>query len=188
VLDTSPWPLRLVDTAGLRDTHDVIEKLGIDVATKYLESADVVLACGASAEDIATAAGIVSSLSKAPVIEVRTKSDLDDSSHVQGVRVSAVTGEGIQELVETILRTISHRFGTVPQDAPLLTRTRHRYCVEEARDEVRAFAAAHGGGVLPASVAAVHLRTAANALSEVTGAIDIEDVLDNLFRTFCVGK
>ena len=186
VLDVSPWPLRLVDTAGLRETSDVVERLGIDVATRYLESADVVLACGESVEDVTATAAIVSKLTHAPVLEVRTKSDLDGSRH--GVSVSAVTGEGVRELLKAISQTISSRYGRVPQDAPLLTRTRQRYCVEEARNEVRAFAAALGEGGLPASVAAVHLRTAANALSDVTGAIDVEDVLDSLFRTFCVGK
>ncbi|MEO8946198.1 MAG: tRNA uridine-5-carboxymethylaminomethyl(34) synthesis GTPase MnmE [Gemmatimonadaceae bacterium] len=186
VLDVSPWPLRLVDTAGLRETSDIVEKLGIDVATRYLESADVVLACGDNAADVAATAGIVSKLTNAPVLEVRTKSDLDGAQ--RGGSVSAVTGEGMRELLETISQTISNRYGGVPQDAPVLTRTRQRYSVEKARDEVQAFAVAFGDGGLPASVAAVHLRTAANALSDVTGAIDVEDVLDSLFRTFCVGK
>lgn len=186
VLDAGRWPLRLVDTAGLRETADVVERLGIDVATRYLESADVVLACGDSAEDIRRTSGIISQLTTAPVIGVRTKSDLAGAKG-EG-KVSAVTGEGVRDLLDTIARTISERYGNIPLDAPLLTRERQRFCIEEAMREVRAFAAALDDEGLPASVAAVHLRTAAGALSDVTGTIDVEDVLDSLFRSFCVGK
>ncbi len=186
VLDAGRWPLRLVDTAGLRETSDIVERLGIDVATRYLESADVVLACGESVEDIERTSAFVSRLTNAPLIEVRTKSDLT-GLHGDGL-VSAVTGEGIRGLLDCIATTISKRYGDIPLDAPLLTRERQRFCIEEATREVAAFAAALGEEGLPASVAAVHLRSAAGALSDVTGTIDVEDVLDSLFRNFCVGK
>lgn len=186
VLDAAPWPIRLVDTAGLRETTDVIERLGIDVATRYLESADVVLACGANAEDVARTAEIVSQLTAAPVIGVHTKSDVGNTKG-EGT-VSAITGEGIGELLASISAVISERYGHVALDAAVLTRERQRFCIERARSEIRAFGHALSEEGLPASVAAVHLRTAANALSDVTGTIDIEDVLDSLFRSFCVGK
>lgn len=186
VLDTLPWPLRLVDTAGLREAVDVVEQLGIEVATRYLASADVVLACGDSANSMALTIDIVSALTKAAIIGVRTKADLAPS-HEVGM-VSATTGRGIRELLETIGKTISERYSSIPQEAPVLTRERHRFCVERARQEMIAFEAALTDASLPASVAAVHLRCAADALADVTGAIDVEDVLDRLFRTFCVGK
>ena len=186
VLDSGPWPLRLVDTAGLRETSDVVEQLGIDVATRYLKSADVVLACGENAEEVARTSGIVSRLTNGAVIGVRTKADLS-SSRGEGL-VSTITGQGVRELLDTIARTISERYGNIPPDAPLLTRERQRFCIEEARHEVLAFTAALDIEGLPTSVAAVHLRSAASALSDVIGTIDIEDVLDSLFRSFCVGK
>lgn len=186
VLDTGRWPLRLVDTAGLRDTTDVVERLGIEVATRYLVSADVVLACGDSADDVALTTNIVSRLTDAPVLGVRTKADLSSSS--EDAMVSAMTGQGVARLLDTIAKTISERYGSIPLDAPILSRERHRFCVEQARQEMLAFATALKDEGLPASVAAVHLRSAANALADVTGTIDVEDVLDRLFRTFCVGK
>ncbi len=186
VLDAGQWPLRLVDTAGLRDTTDVVERLGIEVATRYLESADVVLACGDSDRDVDLTRDFVSRHTDAPVIGVRTKADLAPS-RMAGM-VSATTGEGVRELLARIASTVSERYGNISLDAPILTRERQRFCVEQARQEMLSFVGTLTDEGLPVSVAAVHLRSAANALADVTGTIDVEDVLDSLFRTFCVGK
>lgn len=83
---------------------------------------------------------------------------------------------------------ISTRHGQITPDSPILFRERQRYCVELARNELLAFQSAFAGEGLPVSVAAVHLRSAVDALADVTGTIDVEHVLDRLFRTFCVGK
>jgi tRNA modification GTPase len=186
VLDAGPWPLRVVDTAGLRETADTVEQLGIEVARRYLASADVVLACGESIDDVAQTSAIISRITDAPVVGVRTKGDLAASMEVG--MVSATTGEGIQILLDTIANSVSERYGEVALDAPILTRERQRFSVELARQEVLSFMEALGDQGLPVSVAAVHLRSGANALADVTGTIDVDDVLDHLFRTFCVGK
>lgn len=189
VLDAGQWPIRLVDTAGLRDTSDTVEQLGIDVATQYVESADIVLACGDSTAEVDQARSKVSKLSRAPIIGVRTKADLAGAMEDRGdMTVSSTTGEGVSELLTSIARTISGRYGVVAPDAPILTRERQRFCVEQARDEMLAFDSALGDDSLPVSVGAVHLRSAANALGDVTGVIEVEDVLDRLFGSFCVGK
>jgi len=65
---------------------------------------------------------------------------------------------------------------------------RHRFAVSTALDEVRAFRESWGAASVPAPVAAVHLRTAVTTLEELIGAVDIDDVLDEVFRRFCVGK
>lgn len=190
LLDVGEWPLRLVDTAGLRDTSDVVERLGVEIATRYVTSADVVLACGESDEDVAHTHRVVSDMTDAVVIALRTKADITagtDAAMGAGM-VSAVTGAGIADLLDSITVAVSSRYGSISVDAPVLTRERHRFCVEQAQQEMLAFEAALKDGGLPASVAAVHLRSAADALAEVTGTIDVEDVLDRLFRTFCVGK
>ena len=186
LLDVGEWPLRLVDTAGLRDTSDVVERLGVEVATRYVASADVVLACGESDEDVAHTHRVVSDMTDAAVIAVHTKADI--AAGTGAGMVSAVTGAGIADLLNSITAAVSGRYGPISVDAPVLTRERHRFCVEQAQREMLAFEAALKDGGLPASVAAVHLRSAADALAEVTGTIDVEDVLDRLFRTFCVGK
>ena len=104
------------------------------------------------------------------------------------VAVSAETGEGLRELTETIGRVLAERYGAPPMDMPLVTRERHRRGLAEARDEMRLFREAWVGGALPAPVAAVHLRSAAYALEELIGAVDVEEVLGRVFASFCVGK
>jgi len=72
--------------------------------------------------------------------------------------------------------------------AVLLTRERHRRGVERAREEIAAFITGWEAGELPAPVLAVHLRAAGSALEELIGVVEREDVLDVVFRTFCIGK
>ncbi|MDQ6737477.1 MAG: tRNA uridine-5-carboxymethylaminomethyl(34) synthesis GTPase MnmE [Gemmatimonadota bacterium] len=190
VLDTGEWPLRIVDTAGIRETTDAVERLGIEVAREYLESADVVLACGETTEEIERIRDAVTAMGEAHIALVQTKSDLGAPAAAGKAvyRVSATSGDGINALVDGIAREVSERFGGVALDAPVITRERQRYCVAQALEEMIAFDHGFAQKGLPVSIAAVHLRSAANALADVTGTIDVEEVLDRLFRTFCVGK
>lgn len=190
VLDRSPLPLRFVDTAGLRDTDDAIERLGIEVSTRYLGQAQVVLACGASTADIEATMSAIASRTSGMVMPVRTKADLDASASDEPVhRVSAETGQGLRELLEAIDRTAMASSVALPAgDDVLVTRERHRAGLATAHDELTEFLLAWERGALPAPVAAVHLYTAREALSDLIGIVDTEDVLDRVFREFCIGK
>jgi tRNA modification GTPase len=193
VIDTESWPIRLVDTAGLRETADVVERLGIEVSTDYLAQADVVLACGDDAQTLARAVEVVSLRTTGSVLAVRTKIDTEAGggrreagSGVLGV--SAETGEGLTDLLAAITATLGADQRTPDLDAPLLTHTRHRRAIQYARDELAAFRDARYNAELPAPVAAVHLRAAVHALEELVGAVDVEEVLERVFARFCVGK
>ncbi len=185
-----PWPLRLVDTAGLRETADVVERLGVELSERWVRRAHVILACGERRADIEQTASHVAALTDAPILRVRTKGDLhpttDDSAHL--LVVSADTGAGLSSIVAAVERAVSERYGTPEPDLPLVTRERHRRALREGRDELAEFAAAWRDGTLPAVVAAVHLHAAAAALGAVIGGVDVEDVLDRVFQSFCVGK
>lgn len=192
VIDSGKWPLRLVDTAGLRETHDRIERLGIEVSERYLASAHVILACAEDPMSLEETVDLVGKRSTAPVLAVQTKSDLvssrDDSPHPVAVPVSAETGSGLQELLGAIDGALDKRHGEITPDLPVLTRARHRKAISTARSEVEEFTNAWREQALPATVAAVHLRTAVVALEELIGAVEVEDVLDRVFSSFCVGK
>jgi len=184
------WPVRLIDTAGLRDATDVVERLGVQISREYLESADVILACGDDDQSLADVLGAVRG-TRAAVLPVRTKADLAAARTLRddgAVFVSAETGEGLAALAAAVASALASMKGALALDAPVITRERHRFGLERARDELRAFRAAWVADQVPATVAAVHLRTAAHALEEIVGVIDVEDVLDRLFATFCVGK
>jgi tRNA modification GTPase len=186
VVDTGGIPLRLVDTAGLRETTDQVERLGVDVSYDYLSRAAVALACGATADEIDRAVAACTGRTGAPIIVTQTKSDLGESTVPNAVAVSALTGAGLDQLLTRITATLGD---SAPEaDAPVLTRARHRERIRLAHDELRAFQAAWTTGDVPAVVAAVHLRAATSALEELIGRVDVEAILDEVFSRFCVGK
>lgn len=192
-------PLRLVDTAGLRDTDDEVEKLGIEVSSRYLAQAQVVLACGALPEDVAHTCEVVRAHTTATVVPVHTKCDLwqsgdatdgasDRASDGAGIEVSAESGAGLADLLARIDAAAHEAVPASPHDSVIITRERHRAGLTMARDEVAAFARAWDTGALPAPVAAVHLLAAREAIADLIGSVDTEDVLDRVFRDFCIGK
>ena len=190
VLDLPGWPLRLVDTAGLRETSDVVEQLGIAASSRYLGQAAVVLACGDDEATLDAARAALRERTTAPVITVATKGDLIPKREQMraDVVVSARTGAGLAELLALVERRLSEQHGEAAVDAPGLTRARHLAAVSAAGAELRAFGAAWRDDVLPATVAAIHVRAAAEALGELIGVVQVDDVLDAVFRRFCVGK
>ena len=193
VIDSGTWPLRLVDTAGLRATEDAIEQIGIEVSQRYLAAAQVVLACSDTDSGMEETARAIAERSAAPVIKVRTKQDLVPSGNQLGsdpdvVCVSAETGAGLPQLLAAIDRILQLKHGAIAPDMPILTRARHRHALEAARSELSQFERAWKEDKLPATVASVHLRAAVGALEELIGAVDIEDVFDRVFSSFCVGK
>jgi tRNA modification GTPase len=135
-------------------------------------------------------------LTRAPVVAVRTKGDLVaqsyESNGADTLVVSALTGAGIGALQARLEALVQVRVGDDWRDTPLLTRERHRAAIARARSEVGAFRDAwsseDASSAVPVVIAAVHLRAAALALESLIGVIEVEDVLDHVFRTFCVGK
>jgi len=190
VLDLPRWPLRLVDTAGLRETRDEVERLGIEVSNRYASQAAVVIACGDTAASLAAAAMAVRERSHAPVVSVLTKADIASGAPppVADVAVSAHTGSGLHRLLELIELRITDTVGEPMLDEPALTQARHRAVVGRATEELRAFADAWRADLLPTAIAAVHVRAATDALGELIGDVRVDDVLDVVFRRFCVGK
>lgn len=204
VLDGQKWPIRLVDTAGLRDTTDLVEKIGIETSERYLKSAHIVLACGDSEEAVSATVAACKALTDSPIVPVRTKSDLAPAvsnpvsnpvsipmtiSDLTPQFVSAETGQGLRQLLSAVEEIITfHYGGNAPADVPLLTRTRHETAVRSALSEVEAFETVWKDDNFPAPIAAVHLRTASVFLEELIGTVGVEDVLDRVFSSFCVGK
>ena len=194
VVSFGGFPFRLVDTAGLRDTAGRVEALGIEVARRYMARADLILLCaevgreldGAEAEFLA---GIA-----CPFLVVRTKSDLEgDGSCPYGeggsneVGVSVVSGEGLATLRNLLPALVYRGLVEGGGEVPVLTRERQARALRIAHEEVTAFALTLEEGA-PAEIAATHLRPAETALEELLGVISPDEVLDRLFREFCIGK
>ena len=180
------FPFRLVDTAGLRDSDERVEKIGIEVARQYLGAADLVLFCrDAGCAGDAESERFVAAC-RAPVVEVATKVDLA-ARPPEGLGVSVVTGAGLDVLRARLAEAAFGRLLELGDVEPVVTRARHRTALERALGEVEAFAAARERGV-DAAATATHLRAAVGALDDLIGVVTPDDVLDRLFATFCVGK
>ena len=173
------FPFRLVDTAGLRDSDERIERLGIEVSRKYLAAADLVLFC--EERDDPERDAFLAQV-QAPVVTVCTKVDLSGE-----VGVSVVTGIGIPELRRRLAEAAFGKLLALGDVEPVVTRARHRTVLERALAELEGFWTARQSGV-DAAAAATHLRAAVAALDDLIGAITPEDVLDRVFAAFCVGK
>lgn len=189
VMDADPLPWRLVDTAGLRESEDTLERLGLEVSARWLAKAQVVLICGEDGAALRAASVAVGGGGPGRQLLVRTKSDLGASDEMpEAISVSAHSGAGLDALREAIVALVRETYPEPAEDQPVVTRARHAAAIAAARAEVEAFREAWEHEALPAPVVATHLRAAVHALDELTGGIDIEDVLERVFRTFCVGK
>lgn len=182
-LDLGGYPVVLADTAGLRDTQDVIEAEGIRRARSRAIDADLKLALfDGGVVDAATAA-----LVDARTIAVQTKSDLKKPAAMQLpahlATVAANTGDprGLDGLLSVLTAAVRDFFGT--RKAALPTRERHRAALADALSHLdRALAAQ-----LP-ELFAEDLRMALRAVGAITGRVHVEDLLDRIFRDFCIGK
>jgi tRNA modification GTPase len=199
-LDLEGFPFVLRDTAGLRASAGPIEQEGIRRALAAAEDADIVLAL----IDASTPHPVPGKLAKASllgegqgegwnakskaVIAVLNKIDLVQErqfEHAGAIPVSAKTGEGLGALKAALVAFARENYGG--HETPLITRARHRQEIERARSALAAFLVCAGAGDHP-ELAAEHLREAADALARLTGRLDVEDVLGQIFSEFCIGK
>jgi len=182
---TNSWNgirVTIVDTAGLRDTADAVEKRGIDLGAARVDGADVVVVLndGSSAWDDGSRYGDRG-------IAIRSKGDLAPAVERAGVLVtSAQNGTGLDELKHRVLAKagIADREGN---EQPMITTLRQHQQIIEARDAFAASRHARGERAAP-EIVALELRTAAQALARLRGVEVGERVLDELFARFCIGK
>lgn len=186
-------PFHLIDTAGLRETDDPVERIGIErtwAAVKTAGAAIVLVEEGelAGKEE----ARILASLSeRVPLAWVTNKIDLYAGTHVSrgtrthergvSLRISALTGEGVEELCRWLLAVSGWQVG---QEGVFLARQRHLQALEQAEANLRAARAQ----ALRPELFAEELRLAQQALGKITGAFTADDLLGEIFGRFCVGK
>jgi tRNA modification GTPase len=183
-LDLGGVPVVLVDTAGVRETSDPVEAEGVRRALARAEAADLVLWLS-EADSPST---VPPRRTGRQSLVVRTKSDRIDSEAQQAARakgemvLSAKTGAGMNELI-SLLSAEAEALGGEPA---LVTHARQRHALDAALARLDAATDAAAPG--KEEIVAEELRLAARALGRITGRVDVEDVLDQVFRNFCVGK
>lgn len=186
-LNLRGFPLRLIDTAGLRDAFDNIEREGIARTQKTLRQADLRLhvvdrsqAKPADFQDTRFDSGVE--------LLVLNKSDLPehcDWNGILGVRISCLTGDGLANLEDQILTRISG--GHLQPDSTIAINARHRECLRRAREACERAGTALEKQIAPEYVA-VDVKDALHAVGEIIGSVDVEQVLDSVFGQFCIGK
>ena len=185
VINLRGIPLRLVDTAGVREGGDEVEKQGIERTHKQVERAELVLrvfdANGVNLNHEATKAQ--------REIAVLNKCDLGEHpswKSVEAVRISCKTGEGMERLADAIFERVMGG-GVATRDASIAINARHQVCLQKAAQ----FCNAAKKGIedrISAEFIAVELRAALDAVGEVVGKVDSEELLGEIFSRFCIGK
>jgi len=194
-------PVRALDTAGVRDTDDPVERIGVERARAAIQSADVVvvvLDTTAPPEDDDTA--LIHSLMGRPFVVAWNKSDItpplafvpwsDVRANVAEVATSATTGAGLKELSLAIVHAITDDAGSNAfreSNPPLVTSARHEAALRRSGESIAAARATLASG-LPIELIAVDTHGALHALGEITGETTREEIIAGIFARFCLGK
>ncbi len=197
-IQLGPFPLVLHDTAGVRESTDEVERIGVGRTLQSLAGADLVIAVfdasrPPDAEDRQVAVLCrgrrgVALLNKQDLPCVFDAAALRDTGvEIPILRFSALTAEGAPALKTELLRAVGAIAGEGEAHGVAISRERHRAALARARS---ALAAAHQSalGSMPPEIIAMDVALAAEALGEITGAVHTEDLLDAIFRDFCIGK
>ena len=196
IINIKGIPLVLVDTAGIRKTDDIVENIGVEKSKQFIEKADlVVLVLDASkeleTEDIEVITKIKENNKK--VIVLLNKIDLNKKINLEGynleniVEISAKDNIGIEDMQEKIYSYIVEEDVENSSEKLIITNIRHKTALEKTKDAIRNIFETIDMG-LPMDLISVDLKEALDSLSEITGEISSEDILDHVFGNFCVGK
>ena len=193
-LDLGGFPVTVADTAGLRESGDEIEAEGIRRALARAVEADLKIVMVEAAPDITMEDQARSLLDQNAIVAIN-KIDLQEV--VKGVRVeghvawpiSVTTGAGLDSFLEALEKMIETRVGDI--ETPVITRERHRSAIEECVECLQRFMVGSENPDMTNArieLSAEDLRLAARTLGRITGRIDVEELLDVVFRDFCIGK
>ena len=191
-LNLSGYPLLVADTAGLRESGDAIEQEGVRRAKLWAEGADITLAVfdGAALPELdpttrsLLATDTLVAINKADALDCVVPDTLD------GHRVwplSVKTGQGLDRLLVRLGEMVADRC-RVGTDGPAPTRARHREALTRTSEALQRFLLRDNAQHIGAELEAEDLRLGARELGRITGRVDVEDLLDVIFRDFCIGK
>ena len=189
-------PLVLTDTAGIRKTEDIVENIGVEKSKKFIENADLVLlVLDASreleSEDREVIEEIQNHNKKTIVllnkIDLERKIELEEFNLENILEISAKDNIGIEDMEERIYSYIVEENVEDSSEKLIITNIRHKTALEKTKDAIRNIFETIDAG-MPMDLISVDLKEALDSLSEITGEISSEDILDHVFGNFCVGK
>ncbi len=191
-------PLVITDTAGIRDTEDRIERLGVELSLKKAEESEFVLVIlDQSTEFDALDRKILKTAAKKKHLVVINKMDLEEKleksklqrilGQKKPVETSALAKEGIGRLRQAMFETLAGSSHASDASELVLTNLRHKKSMEKARDQLRMFLELLERNEYP-EILSIELRNSMNSLGEITGEVTTEDLLGRIFSRFCIGK
>jgi tRNA modification GTPase len=189
ILDLGGVPVVLSDTAGIRAAEGKVEREGIRRAVAHARAADLVVWLTDAAAPQPEPPPTELAADPGRLLQVANKMDLVGAVGLErgpprdAIAISALTGAGLPALAEEIARRAAG--GTGETEAPVITQARHRQNLEACAEALEAYLAGAPGEV---ELRAEDLRRAAAALGRITGRVDVEDVLEEIFSRFCIGK
>ena len=188
-VDINGLRVTLVDSAGIRDTDDSIESIGVDLAQRAMQAADVVFVVidgSVPLDDIDAA--LLEKTSHRKRVVISNKSDIGTFQTTSNLAVSAKTGAGLEALRDALYEVLDGN--DVERDRPAITNLRHLTLVQRADDALgRARdAIAHHADLLSEEFVLADLQAARDALEDISGRRTPEDVLARIFSRFCIGK
>ena len=196
IINIKGVPLVLVDTAGIRKTDDIVENIGVEKSKQFIEKADLVLlVLDASKELENEDIEVINQIkeNKKKVIVLLNKIDLNRKIDLEGynlgniVEISAKDNIGIEDMQEKIYSYIMEEDVENSSEKLIITNIRHKTALEKTKDAIKNIFETIDMG-LPMDLISVDLKEALDSLSEITGEISSEDILDHVFGNFCVGK
>ena len=196
IINIKGVPLVLVDTAGIRKTDDIVENIGVEKSKQFIEKADLVLlVLDASKELENEDIEVINQIkeNKKKVIVLLNKIDLNKKINLAGhnleniVEISAKDNIGIEDMQEKIYSYIVEEDVENSSEKLIITNIRHKTALEKTKDAIKNIFETIDTG-LPMDLISVDLKEALDSLSEITGEISSEDILDHVFGNFCVGK
>ena len=196
IINIKGIPLVLTDTAGIRKTEDIVENIGVEKSKKFIENADLVLlVLDASreleSEDREVIEEIQNHNKKTIVllnkIDLEKKIELEEFNLENILEISAKDNIGIEDMEERIYSYIVEENVEDSSEKLIITNIRHKTALEKTKDAIRNIFETIDAG-MPMDLISVDLKEALDSLSEITGEISSEDILDHVFGNFCVGK
>ncbi len=172
------------DTAGIRSTSDEIEKLGIEKSSKILKSADIALVVFDGANLDSEDEEILSEVKTAEVIKVYNKLDLYGAKYDGGLNISAKTGAGLEELKQKLF-DLAFKEG-IDLNGEFITEERHFNALNKAKKYT--IEALSNLNLVPLDLVAEDVKMVWDSLGEITGKTASEEIIDEIFKKFCVGK
>lgn len=184
-VDLDGVPVKLMDTAGIHETYDEVEKIGVERSKKAAENSELILAVFDASNPLDEKDADILKIAKSkPHIIVLNKCDLDKKADLSGLEISAKSGKGMEELVKKISDFASN--GQEEKES-IITNERHLECLINCKNAIdRAVDSSNMG--MPVDMLSIDVQEAIGNLGEITGQTVSQEIVDKVFHNFCLGK